>query len=253
MVARHAAVLAVSLVAATAHADDGDPDLEHDLAAAGYATTPAPVAHHAIDYEQRVRMQGEIDLRVGPASVDGTHVGTVAGAAGALGAHLGRFTLLGDYAISPISYPSMPAVDVAAHGQPLPIAGSDGLLYHRLGVTGRYSFAKAESAPGSLAEDMQMLGELWLEGGVGEEIIQWDRGGTFERPDLALGIGMQGMLRTSADRRGGVFFAFRVHFARRTDLDGLGPTCSAVCTQATPPSQWSDRSYMFETGFVFGN
>jgi hypothetical protein len=29
-------------------------------------------------------------------------------------------------------------------------------------------------------------------------------------------------------------------------------TCSAPCTEATPPVAWSDRSYLLETGFVFG-
>ena len=35
--------------------------------------------------------------------------------------------------------------------------------------------------------------------------------------------------------------------------DGAAPTCSAPCTEATPPTAWSDRSYMFDAEYAFGN
>ena len=235
---------AVMLVVATsaARADPPDPKAPplpgEREAAASYA--------EAIDYEHRVRWQAELALFLGGAPIDGVPASTSPGYSLAAGVHRDRITVLGEYTLAELRYRA-PSTMVAAQGDAL-YSDATGLL-HRVGVTARYSFAKATSGEGVA----KWIGELWLEGGVGEQIARWDGGGTFARPDVVFGFGMQGARRGSVRSRGGLFVAFRVGIARRTNVDDAAATCSAVCTMPSQPAQWTDRTAMLHVGLLFGD
>jgi hypothetical protein len=233
-------IVAMSVLAATpALADSPTPPPlpgEHEAAAAFAA---------AIDYEHRVRWQSELALFLGPAPIDHVLASTTPGYTLATGMHLDRLTVLAEYTIAELHYLA-PSASASAQGEVI-YADTYGLS-HRIGVANRYSFVKLESGEGI----SRWFGELWLEAGTGVQIARWDRGGTFVRPDVSFGIGMQGARRASAARRGGAYVALRVQLARRTDIDSP-PTCSAPCTMASPPASWTDRSALLHVGFLFGN
>jgi hypothetical protein len=227
------------LVAATsARAQPPGASTDEHAATAAYAD--------AIDYEHRVRWQSELSLFVGDAAIDHVSASTSPGYSIASGIHDDRLTLLGEYTLASIHYQA-PIMDVASGGSPTTF-NADGLL-HRFGLTGRYSFVKLSNAEGVV----RWHGDAWLEAGVGEQIARWDRGGTFTRPDLALGIGIQAARRGSSASRAGAFVALRFQFGHRTDIDNAPPTCSAPCTMPSPPAAWSDRSALLHIGFLFGN
>ncbi len=199
----------------------------------------------AVDYEQRVRWQSELSLFVGGAPIDHVEASTSPGYSIASGIHDDRITLLGEYTLAEIQYRAPYLAQTV--GSPTYFE-SDGLL-HRFGLTGRYSFVKLASSEGIV----RWHGDAWLEAGVGEQLARWDRGGTFTRPDLAVGIGLQAARRGSSASRTGLFVALRVQFGRRTDIDNAPPTCSAPCTMPSPPAAWTDRTALLHVGFLFGN
>jgi hypothetical protein len=227
--------VAVALVLA---APPARADSDEDAAAAAFSA--------AVDYEQRVRWQSELALFVGAAPIDHVDASTSPGYSIASGVHRDRVTLLGEYTLAEVHYRA-PIMGDASQGAPL-YFDSSGLL-HRLGLTARYSFVRLATGEGIA----RWFGESWLEAGIGEQIARWDRGGTFTRPDLAFGIGLQGSRRASSSSRAGLFVALRVHIGRRTDIDDAPPTCSAPCTMPSPPAAWSDRSALLHVGFLFGD
>jgi hypothetical protein len=232
-------IVTILLVASSsARAQPGAPGSDEHAAATAYDA--------AIDYEQRVRWQSELSLFVGDAPIDRVDASSSPGYSIASGIHDDRVTLLGEYTLAEVHYRA-PYMSAASTIMPV-YYDSSGLL-HRVGITGRYSFAKLSSAEGVV----RWHGDAWLEAGVGEQIAHWDAGGTFRRPDLALGIGLQAARRSSSAARTGVFVALRAQFGRRTDIDNAPPTCSAPCTMASPPAAWSDRSLLLHVGFLFGN
>jgi hypothetical protein len=239
-------VIALVLVASSARADapKAQPDTTPAAAEDEHAAASAFAA--TVDYEQRVRWQSELALFLGDAAIDRVSASTSPGYSLASGVHRDRLTLLGEYTLAQVHYRA-PIMDVSPLGSPL-YFDSTGLL-HRLGLTARYSVVKLTSGEGIT----KWIGELWLEGGIGEQIARWDRGGTFTRPDIALGIGVQGARRGSARSRGGLFAALRVQFGHRTDIDNAPPTCSAPCTMPSPPAAWSDRAALLHVGFLFGD
>ncbi len=212
------------------------------LVAAPVTTTPPPVEHPLPDW----RIQRELHVRFGSAKVDGTDIDYKLGAVATGGVVVDNFELLGEYALAGVNY-SGAYSPTADHGGQLPTADTDGLM-HRFGLAARYDFLRADT----WSDEATTGGVVWFEGGVGEEIIDWDKGGVLRRPDLSLGFGLQGAVRTSATRRGGIDLSFHIQFAHRTDLDHAASVCSAPCTQATPPAAWGDRAYLFDLGFVFG-
>lgn len=224
--------VALVLAAPAAHADT-----DEEAAASAFSA--------AVDYEQRVRWQSELGLFLGDAPIDHVDAATSPGYSIATGVHRDRITLLGEYTLAEIHYRA-PIMGDATQGAPL-YFDTSGLL-HRIGATARYSFVRLASGEGI----ERWYGESWLEAGVGEQIARWDRGGTFTRPDLAFGIGLQGSRRASSVARAGLFVALRVHVGRRTDIDNAPPTCSAPCTMPSPPAAWTDISTMLHVGFLFG-
>ena len=232
-------LLVLVLAAATARADPPVRSLPGEReAAASYA--------EAMDYEHRLRWQVELGLFLGGAPIDGVPASTSPGYSLAAGLHRDRVTLLGEYTIAELRYRA-PNPMLAAQGDTL-LVDTTGIL-HRIGVTARYAFAEQIAGAGVA----KWVGELWLEGGVGEEVARWDGGGTFARPDVVFGLGMQGARRGSSRRRGGLFVAIRVGVARRTNVDNAAATCSAVCTMPSQPAQWTDRSALLHVGFLFGD
>jgi hypothetical protein len=199
-----------------------------------------------VDFEHRIRWQTELALVVGSAPIDHVQTSTSPAYSLAGGIRLDRLTLLGEYAIGDISYRG-PSTTTSAQGA-MTTTDATGLL-HRLGVVARYSFVRLGADQGIA----NWHSELWLEGGVGEQIARWDAGGTFTRPDILFGIGMQTARRASARARGGVFAALRVELGRRTDVDYAPATCSAPCTTPSQPAAWSDRSVLLHVGFLFGD
>jgi hypothetical protein len=233
------ALLVIASRAARADVIDSKPTLPGEReAAAAFAAS--------IDYELRTRWQSELSLFDGGAPIDGVAAWTTPRYSLASGLHRDRLTLLGEYSLAGIRYRA-PSATMSALGDVV-YTDTTGLL-HRFGATARYAFVKRTSGQGIV----RSIGELWLEGGVGEEIARWDRGGTFARPDVVVGIGLQGARRASSSSRVGFFVALRFQVGRRTDVDGAPPTCTAPCTMASQPAQWADRTALLHVGFLFGN
>lgn len=180
------------------------------------------------------RFEGAFGLLAG-----GYSVGDVGGAA--IGMHLdgglrsGKLALLGEYAF-------------LSHGQSAyeydaPIRG----VMHRLGANVRYSIAAFGG------RDVPIRGDIWLEGGVGNQLVQWNGGGELSRRDLAFGAGGQMTVRIGRDKPNyvGFYYAFRGLMARDpVKNDNVPPTCAGPCDMATGPSPW-DIGAFFNFGIVF--
>ncbi|MBZ0238449.1 MAG: hypothetical protein K8M05_39415 [Deltaproteobacteria bacterium] len=183
---------------------------------------------------ERPRFEGAFGLLAG-----GYSVGSVGGAA--IGMHLdgglraGKLALLGEY-------------DFLSHGQSAyeyeaPIRG----VMHRLGANLRYSIAAFGG------RDVPIRGDFWLEGGVGNQLVQWHGGGELSRRDLAFGAGGQMTVRVGRDKPSfiGFYYAFRGLVARDpAKNDDAPPTCAGPCDMATGPSPW-DMGAFFNFGVVF--
>ncbi len=207
------------------------------------APPPAP-ARPPLGEPRDWQWQGDLALALGNARVDGAAVDTYPTLVAAAGVHRERWTLLGEYALGGEHYH---AATIALGSTTLPPRDTDGIVHH-VGVAARYAFLHGFTADDTLAAD----GDLWLQGDGGEEFVRWDEGGLLARPYLGLALGLQGALHGQGHRRHAMYLAFRVQVARRTDLDGAAATCSAPCTEATPPAVWSDRSVQVRIGFAWG-
>jgi len=207
---------------------------------------PPPPRRPSIDYERDWRWQADVALGFGSAVVDGVGVANWPQLAVTAGSHFARLSVLGEYSLGAEHY-SAPASGVIAMGS-VPARDTDGVV-HRFGAVARYAFVHGivDTDGGS-----QLGGDIWLQGDFGEELTRWDEGGLLARPYLGVGLGIQGALRGSPHHRHALFMALRMQIARRSDLGGAGATCSAPCTEATPPEAWSDRSWQLRIGFLWG-
>lgn len=183
---------------------------------------------------EKPRFEGAFGLLAG-----GYSVGPISGAA--IGMHLdggvraGKVALLGEY-------------DFLSHGQSAydyeaPIRG----LMHRLGANVRYSIAAFGG------RDVPIRGDFWLEGGVGNQLVQWHGGGELSRRDLAFGAGGQMTVRIGRDKPNyvGFYYAFRGLAARDpAKNDSAPPMCAGPCDTPTGPSPW-DMGAFFNFGVVF--
>jgi hypothetical protein len=219
LVAASAAFLALGLVAAnTASADCYDSDCKDARARAW----------------DKPRFEGAFGLLAG-----GYSVGPISGAA--IGMHLdagmraGKLALLGEY-------------DFLSHGQSAyeyeaPVRG----VMHRLGANLRYSIAAFGG------RDVPIRGDFWIEGGVGNQLVQWHGGGELSRRDLAFGAGGQMTVRVGRDKPSyvGFYYAFRGLTARDPVKNEMSPpTCAGPCDTPTGPSPW-DVGAFFNFGVVF--
>jgi hypothetical protein len=219
LVAASAAILALGLVSAnTASADCYDSDCKDARARAW----------------DKPRFEGAFGLLAG-----GYSVGPISGAA--IGMHLdagmraGKLALLGEY-------------DFLSHGQSAyeyeaPVRG----VMHRLGANLRYSIAAFGG------RDVPIRGDFWIEGGVGNQLVQWHGGGELSRRDLAFGAGGQMTVRVGRDKPSyvGFYYAFRGLTARDPVKNEMSPpTCAGPCDTPTGPSPW-DIGAFFNFGVVF--
>ena len=190
----------------------------------------------------------EVIWRIGVTRIDGVDSDAIDAIGLAAGIHHDHLALLAEYSLGGVGY----HVTVEnARGDSTPeTIGSNG-LEHRFGAVARYSLVKLASEQDKV-DATQLFGDLYLDAGVGVEVMHWDGGGTLVRPDLALGIGMTVGGHISPTQRGAFSLGLRLHIARRDDRDNLAETCSAPCSWPTQPAAWSDRSILAETAFAFG-
>ena len=241
--------------ATVSDASTGDDSDEHTaattVAQASDAETPTASAQTdtapplVLD-DHALRWQGEIALgtNLESAVVDGTDVSSWPSLTLGGGLATGRFVALATYTLTAEHYPGSTTTALATTPQPA-FEDTDGVV-HRLGLAGRYSFLHG-------ASDGGVLGDVWLQGDGGEEFTRWDRGGLLARPYFGVGLGWQTGFASSAHRRHQLYVALRVQVARRSDLDDALATCSAPCTEATPPERWADRSLELRVGYAWGN
>jgi hypothetical protein len=192
-----------------------------------------------VDYlTERWRLSGGIGVRFGSFLVDNAGVGTVIPGHLAGGLRKGRLWLFAEYSFLSLT---LPEDEQIARGITSSGGGGRGLV-HRLGGHARWSFSRMGARDAGF--------DLYVEGGLGTQVIRWDAGGVWTRPDLALGLGMAGW---GAGRRehGGFSVGLRVHLAHRSDV-GLGPpACGGPCDAPTRPTSF-DRSFLFDMTLLFG-
>lgn len=207
------------------------------------AATAAPaVADSCYDTEckdarekawSKPRFEGAFGLLAG-----GYGVSTVSGAAIGMhfdaGLRMDRVALIGEY--------DFLSIGQSSYDHENPIRGQ----LHRLGANVRYSIAAFGG------RDVPIRGDLWIEGGIGNQLVQWHGGGELSRRDLAFGVGGQMTARIGKDKPKylGFYYAFRGIMAR----DPIGkpgePTCAGPCDMATGPSPY-DVGAFFNFGVVF--
>jgi hypothetical protein len=175
--------------------------------------------------------------------VGGYSVGPVSGAGVGMhldiGRQMGNLALLGEYNLLSIGESSLDVED--------PIRG----IQHRFGLNARYNFVDFGGG-----HRTPIQGAVWLEGGLGRQIINWNEGGRLTRDDLALGFGVQTNFRISKrDKKPkfiGVHYAFRATIARSPVADEMAPaTCGGPCDEPTGPSPY-DLGLFFNMGVTFG-
>ncbi|MEZ4399629.1 MAG: hypothetical protein R3B06_06405 [Kofleriaceae bacterium] len=151
------------------------------------------------------------------------------------GVRLNRLALLGEY--------DFLSVGESSYDNPAPVRG----VLHRLGANARYSLASFGG------RNVPLRGDIWIEGGVGNQLVQWHGGGELSRRDLAFGVGGQMTARIGGDRHPnylGFYYAFRGLVARDPFPSKDMPTCAGPCDTPTGPSSW-DTGAFFNVGLVF--
>ncbi|HVV83223.1 MAG TPA: hypothetical protein VHE35_09085 [Kofleriaceae bacterium] len=183
----------------------------------------------------RMRFEGGVGLLAG-----GYSVGPVSGAA--IGTHLdggvrsGRLAVLGEY--------DFVSIGQSEYDHPDPIRGQ----LHRLGANLRYSVGAFGG------RTVPIRGDIWIEGGLGDQFVHWNGGGELERRDVAFGFGGQMTVQLGEEnpRYLGFYYAFRGMVARDPDesKEPAMPTCAGPCDRPTGPSSW-DLGAFFNFGVVF--
>lgn len=215
------------------------------------ASAPARADDEALArIDQSVRWEGAFGIRVGT-----FHVGPFDGFAFGFhldgGVRLDRLFLYGEYSYMGISNTPPAQSDQSAMSsvpidtKPQEISG----IVQRVGANARYSLGKLAS------NDIPIRGDFWIEGGVGEQLVRWDRGGELHRPDLSFGFGGQFSARLghAHDHRAGFYYALKATFAHAPAAYlQQTKTCAGPCDTPTGPIP-VDRSFLFNMGIVFGN
>lgn len=121
----------------------------------------------------------------------------------------------------------------------------------RLGLTGRYSLFTGGEREVSV--------DVWVEAGVGRELIAWDGGGELGRDDYAFGFGIQPRFRKNRygsddDKRQnqfGYLLALRMFVANDPGANkAQAPTCAGPCDRPTRAGR--DIGFLFNWSFTFG-
>lgn len=209
------------------------------LATAAFTATPASACYDSECKDAREkqwakpRFEGAIGMLAG-----GYSVATVGGAAIGMhfdaGVRMDRLALVAEY--------DFLSIGQSSYDYDNPIRGQ----LHRLGANVRYSLASFGG------REVPIRGDIWLEGGVGSQLVQWHGGGELGRRDLAFGVGGQMTARIGREnpKYVGFYYAFRGLVAR----DPIGkpgePTCAGPCDMATGPSPY-DVGAFFNFGVIF--
>jgi len=201
------------------------------------ALVAAPAPRPARGLAARWRLEGGIGVRFGSFRVRGASTGTAIPGHLDVGLRKDRLFVFGEYSLMSLDV----AYDAnAGRGVLVPSHGHG--LVHRVGANVRYAFARTG--------ERDFAADLYVEGGLGVQHFRWDAGGTWTRPDLALGLGWE-MWGTGRRQHGGGSLGLRVTLAHRDDVDGAPATCGGPCDTATPPTAW-DRSFLFDLTVHFG-
>ncbi len=121
-------------------------------------------------------------------------------------------------------------------------------MAQRFGAMFRYDIFRGSLASGG----MGLFGDLYLEAGLGEQLIRWSGGGYVHRPDVSLGFGSEFGGR-GRDHHGGMSMGFRATLAappKGSESDAI--TCAGPCDGPTGPIG-IDRSLLFTMDFTFGS
>jgi len=182
--------------------------------------------------------------------------------------NLGLGMLVGGYSVGPIDGPAVGVhLDVGRQMGALSIYGEYNLLsigesstniedpvrgmLNRFGVNARYHFVEFSDRHDKLQ------GAFWVEGGLGQEQINWQKGGVLRRQDVSFGFGAQFNVRIGDRYKPnpkvfGFYYAFKATIARAPDSDKvLPPTCGGPCDYPTPPSP-NDFGLYFNFGLQWG-
>jgi hypothetical protein len=171
----------------------------------------------------------------------------------ACGVRLNRLGLYGTYSLlglgsgTPDYYTASNNTSALVVGGEAPEQHPTGLV-QRLGLDARYSFGHFIAASAGAG----LIGDLWVEAGLGEQMIRWNEGGALHRTDVSFGFGMQMGGRGPA-HHGGYYLGVRATIAGSPPAaNSNATTCAGPCDTATPPLEL-DKSILFTTGFVFGS
>ncbi len=205
------------------------------VAAPASADTPASV-------------QAELGFRFGSANINGVDSGpgNNRGVYGSVGIRPRPLLLLyTEYEVAVQQYRAPALPDDSARGGLVPAGGTTTGIEQRLGIAARYTvdrFGDFDHREGGWFD-------MWVEAGAGLEHFNWDAGGVWTRPDVALGVGFT--LGGRFERRfHGLTFALRVQFApKQSSSDQLA--CGGPCDAPSAATGW-DRSAVFEIGWAFG-
>jgi hypothetical protein len=182
---------------------------------------------------KKLRFEGGFGLLAGAYTVSSVH-GSAVGLHVDGGARAGRLALLGEY--------DFLGIGEDAQSVDKPIRG----VLHRVGLNARYSVAAVGG------HSIPIRGDFWVEGGVGNQLVQWNGGGELSRRDLSFGVGGQMTVAIGSRKPSyvGFYYAFRGLLARDPFPMKSTPTCAGPCDTATGPSAW-DTGAFFNFGIVF--
>lgn len=200
-------------------------------------------AARAEPFRERLRYEAAGGLRLGNLTVGPDSMFAVGFHVGA-GVRRDRLWLGGEYMM--LGGHVTPAPGGEAAPGDLPHA-----RLHRVGVDVRYSIGTLTSSGIHAA----VRGDVWVEAGVGAEVVVPGEGDARHRPDVSVGLGGQFSARLGdrRDRKLGIYYAMKATFAHG-DTAGMAraATCAGPCDRATPPLA-IDRTVMFDLGVLFGN
>ncbi len=191
-------------------------------------------------------IQAELGFRYGSAYINGVDSGpgSVRGVEAAIGIRPRPMLLLyTEYEAAVQSYRAPPSVDEAARAGLTPVGGSG--IEQRLGVAARYTVDRI----GDYNQREGGWADVWVEAGAGVEHFDWDAGGVWTRPDVALGIGLTTALRIGRQAHG-MTYALRAQFAPKQSVSNR-LECGGPCDAPSAGTGW-DRSVVFDVGWAFG-
>ncbi len=113
-------------------------------------------------------------------------------------------------------------------------------MAYRVGGEVRYSLLD------SGASDLR--GVMWIEAGLGAQLVRWNDGDHLDRPDVETALLFQAD-GFGAHHHGGAFIGFRAMFAPAPDASATSG-CAGSCARSHPSSV--DHSYQFVVGFDLG-